>query len=92
MVTICLIFLTSCKTIEYVYVYPDIQPPAVEPIPTKTYREGGFSPTETGQQISTIDARILAQYIQSLKDWGDSGWSWVQYYISEIDKLKAEQD
>ena len=91
MVLILPIFLTSCKTIEYVYVYPDLINPVIEEIPVNSYIDGGFSYRDGGLFISKNDAMILARYILDLKEWGSNGWTWItDYYIKELDRLKSE--
>lgn len=87
MAVICLIFLTGCRTTEYIY--PDLIEPEIEPMPGKTYVDGGFKAVESGQFISTADAKILAKYIVALKNWGASGWEWItDYYIPELKSFK----
>lgn len=91
MVLTLLIFLTSCKTAEYIYVVPDIQSPAIQEQPQKKYIDGGFKANVPDElTISDRDAKILSGYIIDLKIWGQSGWEWVKYYIAEIEKLKME--
>ncbi len=85
---IFLIFLTSCKTTT-VYVYPDFIHPEIDEQPTKTYVDGGFQAVDGGQFISTADAKILVNYLISLKEWGSEGWLWItDFYIKELDRLK----
>ena len=91
MVLIFLTFLTSCKTIERIYIYPDFIHPEIDEIPTKEYVDGGFKPIDGGQFISTNDARVLATYISALKDWGSEGWTWItDYYIIELENFKEK--
>jgi len=91
---ILLISLTSCKTIERHYIYPDFIHPEIDIIPTKNYVDGGFSAVNHEDEnsdlvISGNDAKILAKYISDLKEWGSEGWIWIQdFYIKELDRLK----
>lgn len=94
MVLILLISLTSCKTIERIYVYPDFIHPEIDVMPTKEYIDGGFKLSDPEDEnsdltISQNDSKILASYLSALKEWGSEGWTWIEdFYIKELNRLK----
>lgn len=76
--------LTACKS--FVYVVPVIQEPIVQKLPT--HEPWVFTAIdEHNFIISDTDLRELTTYIINLKDYGESGWTWVDYYSSELQRI-----
>jgi len=89
-------FLISCKTTEkIIYIRPVFIHPEIDPIPVKEYLDGGFALVDPSDEnsdliISETDAKILAKYLVDLKEWGNTGWTWTDYYKEESKRLDKD--
>lgn len=79
---IFLISLTGCKTIEYVYVYPEVIEQTIPDEPT--HEPWTFSQVDGGQFLIDKDAQEIYKYIIRLRNYGDSLKIKLQYYVDEI--------
>ena len=75
---------TACKSTAYIV--PIIQEPINQELPTN--EPWVFTAIdESNYIISESDLKILTSYIIDLKYYGESGWSYVDYYKSELNRI-----
>jgi len=68
---------------------PVIQEPILEEIPT--HEPWQFTAIdESNYLLSEKDLKELTTYIINLKDYGNAGWIWTQYYIDELARITEE--
>lgn len=65
---------------------PVIQEPIIEEEPTHEPWEF-TAVNEHTYLLSEKDLKVLSQYIIDLKVYAQSGWTWVDYYISELNEF-----
>lgn len=82
-----LLWPTACKTTAFIV--PVIQEPVIEEEPKHDPWQF-VAIDEHNYIISEEDLKVLIAYIQDLKMYGQKGWTWVQYYIDELEKVEEK--